>query len=242
MAAMATAPRPATPPYLRVKQHVKEGLARGAWPAGTALPSEADLVAQFGVSRMTVNRALRELQAEGRIHRVQGVGSFAAPLHKVASTLRLRDVHEEIEARGHRHTVRVVSQAAVAAPAAVAEPLGVPTGSTVFHVVLLHHENGTPLQVEDRWVNPALVPDFLASDFSQTTPTQVLFARTVLHAAQYAIEALPAGRQEAALLGLEPGAPCLVVSRRTEARSGVITIARLTHPGARYLLQGEFQP
>jgi len=241
---MATPSRPAAPPppYQRVKQHVKEGLARGAWPAGTALPSEAELVAQFGVSRMTVNRALRELQTEGLIQRVQGVGSFAAPLHKVASTLRLRDVHEEIEARGHHHMVRVVSQGAEPAPPAVAEPLGVPAGSTVFHVVLLHHENGIPLQVEDRWVNPALVPDFLANDFSQTTPTQVLFARTVLHAAQYAIEALPAGRAEAALLGMEPGAPCLVVSRRTEARGGVITIARLTHPGARYLLQGSFQP
>lgn len=236
------APRATEPPYRRVKQHVRAGLLRGDWPPGTPLPSEAELVAQFGVSRMTVNRALRELQADGLIQRVQGVGSFAAPLHKVAATLKLRDVHEEIEARGHRHSVRVVVQRQERAPAEVAAQLGLAAGAAVDHVLLVHHENGTPIQIEDRWVNPAEAPGFGAADFSATTPTQLLFERTQLQAAQYAIEALPAGREEAALLGIEPGAACLVVSRRTESRRGVITIARLTHPGSRYLLQGEFQP
>ena len=81
----------------------KDGLARGRWAPGALMPSEAELVAQFGVSRMTVNRALRELQAEGLVTRAQGVGTFAAPLHRVSSTLTIRDLHEEIEARGHRH-------------------------------------------------------------------------------------------------------------------------------------------
>ncbi len=71
------------------------------------MPSEAELVAQFGVSRMTVNRALRELQAEGLVERVQGVGTFAAQLHRVSSTLTIRDLHEEIAARGHRHHAEV---------------------------------------------------------------------------------------------------------------------------------------
>jgi GntR family histidine utilization transcriptional repressor len=67
------------------------------------MPSEAELVAEFGVSRMTVNRALRELQAEGLVQRTQGVGTFAAPLHRVSSTLTLHDLHDEITARGHQH-------------------------------------------------------------------------------------------------------------------------------------------
>src|SRR5512139_2440617 len=90
-----TAARPAAP-YSRVKQHLKAGLADGRWRPG-------ELVAQFGVSRMTVNRALRELQAEGLVERVQGVGTFAAQLHRISSTLTIRDLQEEIEARGHRH-------------------------------------------------------------------------------------------------------------------------------------------
>ena len=69
-------------PYARVKQHLKDELSRGRWPPGAPMPSEAELVAQFGVSRMTVTRALHELQAEGLVERVQGVGTFAAHLHR----------------------------------------------------------------------------------------------------------------------------------------------------------------
>ena len=103
-------PRSATSPepqYLKVKNHLREGIASGHWVAGDLLPSEGALVAQFEVSRMTVNRALRELVQEGLIERVQGVGSFVAQLHRISSTLNVRDVHEEILERGHQHESRV---------------------------------------------------------------------------------------------------------------------------------------
>ena len=83
-------------PYARVKKHLKEGLAAGRWTPGELMPSETELVAEFGVSRMTVNRALRELQAEGLVDRSQGVGTFAAQLNRLSSTLTIRDLHEEI--------------------------------------------------------------------------------------------------------------------------------------------------
>ena len=105
-ASSPVASRP-TAPYARVKQFLKEELARGRWPSGTLMPSDAELVAQFGVSRMTVTRALRELQSEGLVDRVQGVGTFAAHLYRVSSTLTIRDLHEEITARGHRHHAEV---------------------------------------------------------------------------------------------------------------------------------------
>ena len=92
-------------PFALVKQHLMGELSHGRWPPGTLMPSEAALVAQFGVSRMTVNRALRELQSEGFIDRVQGVGTFAAQSHRMSSTLTVRDLHEEIEARGHHHQI-----------------------------------------------------------------------------------------------------------------------------------------
>ena len=90
-------------PFARIKHTLRDELARGRWPTGGLMPSEADLVARFGVSRMTVNRALRELQQEGLIDRVKGLGTFAAPLHRVSSTLTLRDLQEEIESRGSQN-------------------------------------------------------------------------------------------------------------------------------------------
>jgi GntR family transcriptional regulator, histidine utilization repressor len=229
-------------PYAVIKGHLKEGLTQGRWPAGALMPSEAELVAQFGVSRMTVNRALRELQAEGLVERTQGVGTFAAQLHRVSSTLTLHDVHDEIEARGHRHTAQVQLQRAEAAPAALAAQLGVEPGAQVFHTAIVHFENGVALQCEDRYVNPACAPGYLAADFTRTTPTHYLFEHTALWRAQYSIEADQPTPQEAAWLGIAAHTACLVVVRRTFTRDAPITIARLVHPGARYTLQGEFQP
>jgi GntR family transcriptional regulator, histidine utilization repressor len=229
-------------PYARIKQHLKEELARGRWPPGAAMPSDAELVAQFGVSRMTVTRALNELRAEGLIERVQGVGTFAAHLARVASTLRIRDLHEEITARGHRHHAVVHLAGREAAGEALAGRLGLTAGAPVFHTLIVHFEDGVALQCEDRYVNPAVAPGYLDNDFSQVTPTQYLLQVAPLWQAQYSIEAALPTTQEARLLGIRREDPCLVVVRRTVGPQAPITLARLVHPGTRYLLQGEFKP
>ena len=234
--------RRAVAPYARVKQFLKEELAQGRWLPGALMPSDAELVARFGVSRMTVTRALRELQAEGLVERVQGVGTFAAHLYRVSSTLTIRDLHEEIVARGHRHDAEVhVKREERAAPELAAQ-LGLAAGAPVFHTLIVHFENGVPLQCEDRYVNPACAPDYLAQDFTRVTPTHYLFEVTALWRAQYSIEAARATAREADLLGIDADAPCLVVTRRTFTRDAAITIARLVHPGSRYVLEGSFEP
>ena len=231
-----------TPPYAQVKQALKTGLAEGRWRGGELMPSEAELVLQFGVSRMTVNRALRELQSEGMVDRVQGVGTFAAQLHRISSTLTIRDLHEEIEARGHRHHVQVHLVREERATAALAQQLGLAPGAAIYHSQIVHHDNGVPLQCEDRYVNPASAPNYLSVDFTRTTPTQHLLEVAPLWEAQYTIEASMPTAQEAALLGIGVADPCLVVVRRTASRGVSVTLARLVHPGARYQLEGRFKP
>ena len=233
---------PPMPPYARVKQYLKDELERGTWPPGAQMPSEAELVARFGVSRMTVHRALRELQDAGLIERVQGVGTFAAQLHRVSSTLTIRDIHDEIEARGHRHEATVHLQRAEAAPAALAQRLGLEPGATVFHTLIVHHERGVALQCEDRYVNPACAPDYLDNDFTRVTPTHYLLDVAPLWEAQVSIEAATPTAQEAKLLGIARTDPCLVVVRRTVSRGVPVTLARLVHPGHRYTLEGQFRP
>jgi GntR family histidine utilization transcriptional repressor len=232
----------AVAPYLRVKQWLKSQLAGGRWPPGALMPSEAELVLQFAVSRMTVNRALRELQGEGLVERVQGVGTFAAQLARVSSTLTIRDLHEEIEARGHRHHAEVHLQREERATAPLARQLGLAPGAPVFHSLIVHHDNGVALQCEDRFVNPAWAPQYLEQDFTRITPTHYLLDVAPLWEAQYTIEASAPTEQEARLLGVGRGEPCLVVVRRTVSRSVPITLARLVHPGSRYQLEGRFAP
>ena len=229
-------------PYARVKAYLKLGLSSGRWPPETLMPSESELVAQFGVSRMTVTRALRELQSEGLVHRVQGLGTYAAHLAPVSSSLTIRDLHEEIVARGHRHHAEVHLAREERCSAALAPKLGLSVGAAVFHTLIVHHENGVSLQSEDRYVNPACAPDYLQTDFTQTTPTHYLLAVAPLWEAQYAIEAGRPTAQEARLLGIGRSDPCLVIVRRTVNHDIPITLVRLVHPGSRYRLEGQFKP
>lgn len=229
-------------PYLRIKRFLKRDLARGRYLPGTRMPSEADLCARFQVSRMTVGRALRELVDEGLVDRVKGLGTFAAQPHRVASTLTIRDIHEEIAACGHEHSARVQFAREERARGPVSGQLNLAPGSRVCHTLIVHCENGVPIQCEDRYVNPAAAPDYLSVDFTTITPTGYLLRVAPLWEAQFSIAAALPTAQEAKLLEIDPAEPCLVVVRRTESQRTPITIARLTHPGSRYLVQAAFSP
>jgi len=239
------APRRRTPapaPYARVKQQLRDRLIAGDWAPGDQMPSEADLVAEHGVSRMTVNRALKELQAEGLVDRVQGVGTFAARLNPVSARLTLRDLHEEIVGRGHQHRAEVHRMQREAASPALARQLDLADGAEVFHSIVVHFENNVPLQCEDRYVNPLCAPGYIDADLTTTTATHYLFEHTALWQADYAIEACLPTTDEAALLRIPTTEPCLVMVRRTATRERPITLARLVHPSSRYRLEGRFSP
>jgi GntR family histidine utilization transcriptional repressor len=229
------------PAYLQVKNHLREGISGGRWSPGDRLPSEAELVTQFSLSRMTVNRALRELEQEGLVERVQGVGSFAAQLHRISSTLTVRDVHEEIAERGHRHEARVAVLEKLRAAPEQAALFGLRSGAPLFHSVIVHLENGRAIQCEDRLVNPACAPDYLKLDFTAITPTQHLLEVAPLSEARYTIESMLPSSEEAAWLGIGRRDPCLVVRRVTYSRGATVTSVKLVHPGALYSLEGSFK-
>jgi GntR family transcriptional regulator, histidine utilization repressor len=227
-------------PYARVKLHLKDALARGRWAPGERMPSEAALVAQFNVSRMTINRALRELQDDGLVTRSQGQGTFAAQPLRLSSTLTIRDLHEEIESRGHHHHLAVHLLREERATLGLAAQLGLKTGAPVFHSIMVHFEQGMPLQCEDRFVNPACAADYLNVDFQTTTATQYLLKIAPLTQAQFNVEAGYPTVQEATMLAIDSTAPCLIVVRRTESRGVPASLARLVHPGTRYQVEARF--
>ncbi len=229
-----------TLPYATVKASLRERIARGGWQRGARLPSERELVQEFGCARMTVHRALRELEEEGLIERRQGSGSFVAELHPISNLLRVRDIAEEIRERGHVHSTRVLGVAREKADAATAAAMRLARGASVVHVQLVHFESGVPIQLEDRHVNPRLAPDLLNCDFTLVTPSHVLFEHAPLTEAVQVVEAVLATQEQAVLLDVAEGSALLMVSRRTESQGAVASIARLYHPGARYRLIGQF--
>ena len=235
-------PTPALPAYGQVKAFIKKRISAGTWKPGDPVPSESVLMQQFSVSRMTVNRALRELMGEGLVTRIQGSGSFVAELHRISSTLAIRDIHEEVTARGHVHSARVLLAESEKASADLARSLGLRAGARVFHTILVHLENGVPIQYEDRYVNPAAAPNYLTTDFTQTTPTRHLLAEAPLTEASYSIEACQPTALQAEQLAIEPSEACLAMMRRTVSGAHIASVARLLYPGSRYSFAGRFQP
>jgi len=231
----------AVPAYEQVKAFIRQHIASGNWRPGDPVPSEAALMQQFGVARMTVNRALRELAGEGMVTRIQGSGTRVAQLHRISSRLTIRDIREEVVERGHVHSTKVLKVEQVRATAAVAQSLSLRTGAKVFHTVLIHLENGVPIQYEDRYVNPAAAPDYLKTDFSSTTPTHHLLAHAPLTEASYAIEACLPTAHEAKELAIKRTEPCLAMMRRTVSGANGASVARLIYPGTRYSFAGNFQ-
>lgn len=229
------------PAYEQVKTFVKTQITHGVWRPGDAVPSEAALQQQFGVSRMTVNRAVKELAVEGLVTRVQGSGTVVAQLHRISSTLAFRDIREEIQARGHVHSTRVLLVESLRADAALAGTFKLPPGAELFHSLLVHFEDGVPIQLEDRHVNPASAPDYLGVDFTTITPTHYLLEHAPLTEARYSIEACLPRPPEAKALGLKKSEPCLVLTRSTVSGPHVASLARQVYPGERYRFHGQFE-
>ena len=236
-AAMSDEPAPI---YQRVKQAIVSQIREGKWKANQRVPSESELVNELGVSRMTINRALRELTSEGYLVRMQGVGTFVAQPKARSALFAVNNIADEIAARNHRHHSRVVRLAEEPAGAEQAQAFDIRAGQPVFHSLIVHYEDDVPIQLEDRYVNVRLAPDYLLQDFTQSTPYEYLTRVAPLSAGEHVVEAILAKPRECQLLQIDREEPCLLIRRRTWSGDRAVTLARLIHPGSRHRLEGKF--
>jgi GntR family histidine utilization transcriptional repressor len=224
--------------FAQIKQFILSRIETGEWQENDRVPSENQLTELFACSRMTARRALTELVDSGVLERTQGVGTFVAGLKSQSSLLAIRNIADEIKDRGHGYSVIQLELRQIEASTTVANALGLELGSPVFYSVLVHCEQGLPLQVEERYVNPQLVPDYLQQDFSSHTPHEYLSAVAPLTEAKHTVEAIMANELLQQRLSIAATEPCLQILRRTWSRQGVVSFARLVHPGSKFKLGG----
>lgn len=229
------------PLYQAIKKYVVDHIESGEWVPGRRIPSESEIVKIVGASRMTVNRALRELSSEGRVTRVQGVGTFVAIPPAQVTLLSIRSIADEIAERGGEHSCRIVLQERRQAPVAVARALEISTYAPVFHVVLLHSSDGHPVQIEDRFVNPIAAPGFIEQDFTATTPSRYLLGLLPVTEVEHNIEARLPEENECELLDISLATPVLEFRRRTWSESRVVTSVALVSAGSESYMGGRFK-
>jgi GntR family histidine utilization transcriptional repressor len=232
--------RPPRARYQEVKDYVLDGIRSGRWRPGDRVPSEHQIVGTIGVSRATANRALRELAQEGHLVRLHGAGTFVRENRPPMAFLAVRNIADEIAGWGGAHRAEVHLLREERAGGALAAAMGLSDGQPVYRSVIVHKDGDRPVQLSDRFVNPAVAPDYLRQDFTRITPNAYLTRIAPIQEAEHVVEAVLPDPRAQRLLRIAAGEPCLLLHRRTWSFGLVATKARLLHPGSRYRLGGRF--
>ncbi len=224
------------PRFQVIKDFINQAIGDSTYPPDAQIPTEYELAKMFGVSRMTANRAVKELVAEGKLVRYQGLGTFVALIQVESPLLEIRNIADEIRERHNIYSNECYALQQEQADQDLADLLGIAAGDPVFHSLIVHKENGRPLQLAERYVNALLVPDYIKQDFSVMTPGQYLSELFPLSEVEHTVEAILPSSLEQDLLNISANIPCLLVNRRTWSANKLISYARLVHPGNLYRL------
>jgi GntR family transcriptional regulator len=203
------------PLYHQLKQALQSAIEQSVYKPGGRLPSESELVREYGVSRITVRQALDELEAEGRVVRRHGKGTYVAEPRIEQELVRLTDFVEDMQQAGQNPSSRVLAFVYEPAGPAIAKALHIASGTEVVRVDRLRLAEGRPIAYDTTWL-PLRYGDLLAEmDLTQETIYHILetrYAIPVLSGAFY-ITAADATVQQAEQLEIAAGSALLVIQR-----------------------------
>ena len=183
------------PRYLQIKNAILEKIQSGALQPDDKIPSEHKLAKQFSVSRLTVQRAIRELVSEGLLRRTQGSGTFVNSFTHRFSLVEVRDVVDEIAKQGGAPSSEVLLQRRIVPPPEIDELLELEEGQEVFHVAVLQSMDGEPVAHEERFAVVDVYNDFLDQDFTKRSVFDYLAARSVLEDIENVVAAVHVDRR-----------------------------------------------
>jgi GntR family histidine utilization transcriptional repressor len=233
---------PAQPIYVSIKKTIERAIMSGKWPPGYRVPSEHELMAQYKCSRMTVNKALSKVAADGLIVRRRRSGTVVASPAIEEAVLEIHDIAKEVTGSGNAYRYEVLSRNVRRCTATEASRLDIKAGDRVLAVQARHFSAGRPFVLEDRLINLLVVPEAADVDFADVSPGSWLLGRIPWQEAEHQISAVNARANVRKWLETVERAACLMVERRTWYAGKVVTYVGLTYPGDQYSLIGRFSP
>lgn len=220
---------PAT--WQQVRAEALRRIRAGAWAPGARIPDEADLAAELGCTRVTVNRALRDLAEAGLLERRRKGGTRLVETPRRRAVLEIPIIRQDIAARGAVPGYRLLADVRAPLPDAVAQALGAAPGADWRHITALHLADDAPFCLEDRWLAPDRA---LGQDFSDISANEWLVRNVAYTEGSFAWSAVPLPPDAAAALARPAGTAVLAIDRTTFAEGGAITAVRLIYaPGYR---------
>lgn len=222
-------PRRDTPIWQQIYDYILSLIDSGWLTPGGQLPGEVHLAEKLGVTRITLRRALQQLQQEGHLTSRKGVGVFVRSL---PSALVVRDgsrFAESLRADGKAVTTTTTVLEEEFADAAAAEQLHLAVGAPVVHLRRVRSADGQPIYISTKVFPAALLPDFTTVYSRRQSVTDVFIAHGIqkYRRAETRISGGFATPDEASLLALTPGTPVFRTSSiNTDASGNRIEWAR----------------
>ncbi|MBA2596615.1 MAG: GntR family transcriptional regulator [Chloroflexota bacterium] len=211
------------PLYYQLAAAIRERIRAGALTSGDQLPAERELAERAGISRMTARQALADLARGGDVVARHGVGTFVAEPKLTHDALHLLGFTEEMGRAGGVVHSRVLEQAIIIPPAAIATALDLQDGEETVRIVRLRSAAEIPLLLEMSLVPRARCPGLEHEDLERQSLYAVLELRYGYRprAARQTIEATVASVFESELLEIAEGTPLLVLEGITTTDRGV---------------------
>jgi GntR family transcriptional regulator len=207
----------------QIEDWLTDAIAAGHLSPGDRLPTEHDLAAWLGVSRMTLRHALSELAQRGLVTRTvgRGGGTFVAEAKLEQDLTTLAGFSAQLRRHGKVAGARVLAAAEIPASAAAAAALELPDGDPVIEVRRIRLADGKPMVIEHSLFPAALCPGLLESRLDGSL-YELLEDKYGLrpHRARESLEPVIAGVREAEALEVEEGAPLMLVERTAYSVSG----------------------
>jgi len=224
------------PLYYQLKEIFRSWIISGKFDSERRFPSESELQERFGVSRMTVRRALSELVHEGFLVREQGRGSFVVKPRVQDQLRRLTSFTEDMQLRGLPTESRILDFRVVQ-DGEVARKMEIPEDEELVQLRRLRLVEGEAIAIQNAFIRhrfcPGIVERGLVGGSLYKTLEEGYGLR--LGRALQTIEAKPADEYEAKMLKVEPGQPVLSLERLTYLQDGqAIEYVRSTYRGDRY--------
>lgn len=203
------------------------------WKPGDLLPSEADLAAEFGCARTTVNRALQSIAEEGLLERRRRGGTRVVinPRHKASFSIAI--IRLEIEQQGREYGYQLLHRRQQRPSKRVRERMQADADTRVLCIRALHTADGKPYVLENRWIDLAVVPAAASTDFSVQSPNEWLVEHVPFSGGDLMLSALAACAGDARVLNCSQGRALFLARRRTRNTQGAtITDVQLVYaPG-----------
>lgn len=226
----------------RILTDIRDKIISGEWPPGYRIPFEHELTVEYGVSRMTVNKALSQLAQSGLIERRRRSGSFVRRPRSQAAVLEIHDIRTEVEALGLDYRYELLSKRERRSVGADVELLGPVRPKTIIELMGRHFAGERPFCIEERLISLDAVPESGSEGFAETAAGPWLLGHVPWSSAEHRISAAQADAASAEMLDIEDGMPCLVVERRTWSADQPVTYARFTYPADSHSVVARFEP